>query len=299
MVPPAVSETIDWISYTVHHNTTVLPRMYKNSNPVTIANKITVFGTSWKDTKARFGYTVGLECVECPSLKVYMSPARPDMGVHVVLPGSALTYFGFWRALMFAMQDGISITRLDIAVDVQQYWFIKNFHDAFMAGEAETDARKGMLILGGGGATFYVGSRTSEKYLRIYDKAAESGLDLPLTRVELECKGEFARGVAKYIKANGMGNIRAIICGFCDFPNDKVWPAAMTSPTLFEGIPRPERQSNTRGWLLETVAPALAKYAAANPDFWRAWGERLLTLRPTSGVGEVDIFGGAGDFDPS
>lgn len=297
MVPPAVSETIDWISYTAHHNTPALTRQFKNSNPSTIAAQVTPFGTRWIECKARFGYTVGLECAECPSAKVYMSPARPDMGVHVVLPGSAIRYGGLMLCHEFALHEGNSISRFDIAADVYEIWTGLSFEERFTRGEVETEAKKYMHITGGSGWTFYVGSRTSEKYLRIYDKRAESKLDYDLTRVELECKGDFARGVAKYLMANGLSHIRSIIQSYCNFHTHERWVSAMLSPTPFVGLPRPERASNTRAWLLQTVAPALVKYAEQNEGFWADWYERVLTLRPSSGVGEVDIFDGKGDFD--
>jgi DNA relaxase NicK len=49
-----------------------------------------------------------------------------------------------------------------------------------------------------GSSTLYCGSRTSEKFLRIYDKGRESGFVdlLGSVRYELECKGAFASRVA-------------------------------------------------------------------------------------------------------
>jgi Replication initiation factor len=49
------------------------------------------------------------------------------------------------------------------------------------------------------GFTFYVGSRSSESFLRIYDKAFESDLDFQCTRVEAELKGNQANTQVKLL----------------------------------------------------------------------------------------------------
>jgi phage replication initiation protein len=55
---------------------------------------------------------------------------------------------------------------------------------------------------GAGGFTFAIGSRSSNTYTRIYDKAAESNLSDPCVRVEVECKGEQAQAqVALLLKS--------------------------------------------------------------------------------------------------
>ena len=41
------------------------------------------------------------------------------------------------------------------------------------------------------GLTEYLGMRDREGYVKVYDKQAEAGLDTPLTRIELTCKGEW------------------------------------------------------------------------------------------------------------
>jgi phage replication initiation protein len=52
---------------------------------------------------------------------------------------------------------------------------------------------------GDGGFTFVIGSRSSNTYTRIYDKAAESNLSEPCVRVEVECKGDQAQAQVKIL----------------------------------------------------------------------------------------------------
>jgi DNA relaxase NicK len=54
------------------------------------------------------------------------------------------------------------------------------------------------------GSTLYVGSRSSDRFFRVYDKTAESGFDYPERswRYEIEYKGERAKKVADAIRAD-------------------------------------------------------------------------------------------------
>lgn len=74
---------------------------------------------------------------------------------------------------------------------------IKNGTSAAVVASMTTDSR--------GGATLYIGSRSSEKMFRIYDKHAQTKLDMyrGAIRYELEAKGFSAKRLAK--KLHGAG----------------------------------------------------------------------------------------------
>jgi len=74
--------------------------------------------------------------------------------------------------------------------------------------------------------TFYLGSRQSTRYLRVYNKQAEvlkaTGQDIGhLTRFELEVKGEAATKVLKQIEHYGSYCIPSIFAGWINFRDSK------------------------------------------------------------------------------
>jgi hypothetical protein len=201
-----------------------------------------------------------------------MSPKDSQMGIHVQWSGSALQGESLLERIEYTLNEGATITRLDIAVDVMAPWNIRKFYDTAMTGGAECQARKYSIIESTTGTTMYAGSRTSQKYVRIYDKQAQTNGARPWTRIEMECKGEFAGRISKYLMQEGLQAIPTVIRGYLDFPSVPEWALAMNSDKPAISSPAPQKWRNTRGWLLETVAPALAKYELENPgfmaDFW-------------------------------
>lgn len=125
----------------------------------------------------------------------------------------------------------------------------------------------------------YVGSRTSEKYLRIYDKGKEQGeKDSDYVRVELECKGEIAHAVGwefpNMAREMCVGMAQTLIRTVANVDHE-VWDAAMRSVNVALTLPQ-GKQRDTLGWLVKVCAPALAKEIAKSPsggvlgDFWDA-----------------------------
>lgn len=221
------------------------------------------------------------------------------MGVHVSWSGTALQTVNPRAVLRNALAMGANITRIDIAIDAYRPLLLGSMKLWLDRGDAETRARDWNLIQGRKGTTLYVGSRTSEKFLRIYDKAAEQGTDGPWYRIELECKGDFARGIAQHVDANGYDYYGDIIKGFCDFPEYVSWQEILTSPTLLEGIPKPEKQRDTFSWLMKSVAPSVARLLIEDHEKFVEFLRSVYTHAGVGdGVGETDPFDGAADWDP-
>lgn len=91
------------------------------------------------------------------------------------------------------------VARLDFAADIKNAGADPaDVERAWMEGRVETQARKMTPIEArdkkgnGQGKTVNIGSRTSEAFLRVYDKGKEQGHDVDWTRVELETKGRLA-----------------------------------------------------------------------------------------------------------
>lgn len=202
---------------------------------------------------------------------------RNDMGVHVQLSGSALRWYheksADWHTIMtWAKELGGRASRVDLAIDI------------FDSGLQQTDLCKPNLRAYKGkgrtprflpvgdqetGWTHYVGSRTSTKYLRIYDKAREQKLENgDYIRVELECKAEIARAILWEFPALSRQDCipmaQTLIRSVADFNND-VWQAALGSVDMALTASQ-TRERDTLGWLVKICAPALAKQIALKPN---------------------------------
>nr|CRY95560.1 hypothetical protein [uncultured prokaryote] len=299
MKQESVTATIDWLAYTLHWNQSALQNFRKGYDLATLASIVTGCYFGWVPQKPRNGYPYVISSAGLTGLFVMASEPDSPMGVHVSWAGSALRTIEPRGVLHDALAAGATVRRIDLAVDIPEGMPGEGFYDRLVAGSAVTSSRTYQLINSNSGWTVYVGSRTSEKFLRIYDKQAESGLDEPLTRVELECKGDYAEGIAQYVDQEGYDNFPAIIKGFCDFPDHYSWAKHMASPTLSAGIPKKEKTSDTKRWLMESVAPSLAKIVAQDHDFYVSFLLKVMTI---AGVGEVqqppDPFDGAADWTP-
>lgn len=293
------SATIDWLSYTVPWNTEALARFGKVINLELIATALTNDLGPWLVQPSRNHYPFVVCSATTPGLSVMAAEADSGMGVHVSWSGSALREVNPRAVLRNALNMGANITRIDLAIDIpsEPYW--EALEQQLVDGDAVTRARDHAMIRSRRGRTLYVGSRTSEKFLRIYDKAAEQGSYDPLTRIELECKGDFARGIAIHVDGAGYEYFADIIKGFCDFPAYGWWVEWMTSPTLLEGIPKAPKMRDTYAWLMRSVAPSVAKLIAADHQKFVSFLSRVYTLAGVeSGVGEADPFDGAADWEP-
>lgn len=291
--------TIDWLSYTVHWNTEALHRFRKAFNLDLAAAALTNQTGAWVPEKPLHGYAQAVSFASSSGLRVMASKPNSPMGIHVSWSGSALQEVNPRAVLRAALAMGANITRIDIAIDTPSEPTWASFEVAWVNGEVTTRARDYRQIKSNRGRTFYVGSRTSEKFLRIYDKAAESGIGGPLTRIELECKHDYADGVARHIDANGYDYFADIIKGFCDFPTLSWWRDNMTSPTLLEGIPKKEKRSDTFAWLMEQVAPSAARLMVNDHEKFVSFLRKVYTLAGVGdGVGEADPFDGAADWEP-
>lgn len=291
--------TLDWLSYTVHWNQEILQPYRKAFSLERVAAALTNQAGAWIPEAGRQHYPLVVSSALTPALRVMATEPDNRMGVHVSWSGSALRTVNPRAVLRQALALGANVTRIDIAIDHYGWLDLEGYKAALDEGAAVTRARDWNLIDGRTGKTLYVGSRTSEKFLRIYDKAAESGHEGHWYRIELECKGDTARGVALHVDGNGYDYFGDIIRGFCDWPNLFSWVSATTSPTLLEGIPRPEKRRDTYAWLMAAAAPSLAKVLLDDHEKFVAFLRKVYTIAGVGdAAGEVDPFDGMADWEP-
>ncbi len=143
--------------------------------------------------------------------KVYWSPGRDD--VHVEMPGRAVGSLSEaqLRGLLLVAGTLGKATRVDLCADdfahvVQP----RHVYDAAASAVTHTDRDKWeMWESREGGATCYIGSRSSRQFLRVYNKAAQSGGRTDSIRWELEFKKDAAEFVSRRLVREDWG---AIFC---------------------------------------------------------------------------------------
>ena len=269
--------SIDWLSVTFKTGVTDLD-----------LRKVLSFGMplkTWTEMQPRFGYSAAF--VHPFGHYVMTNPGRPEMGVHLGMTGRSLRTLAegaqpATNMLSWAIEHNGKVTRLDLAIDV----FDQEIDPIALAACPRVDnapgtARKWSSVQGDkGGKTAYIGSRKSEKFLRIYDKAAESGqLDRPWTRFECEFKGDAARvAAAQMVLLSDQERplyIQGLIKGLFN-PQDDTFQAAMTADAIALKTVK-DTTDKTLGWLLTSVPKTLAKKMNERTDL-DVWGEFVRSV---------------------
>lgn len=218
--------------------------------------------------KPRFGYKMAWRGVD-NGLVVQFHPARPDMGVNVIATGQTLQRLS-WRAVIDCLRTyGAYFARIDLSMDIRDGCFnLSALAVLAKDGFAATKARKVSYVSSSTGDTLYVGSRTAEKFLRIYDKGAQQGGERGIWfRCELECKGAAANFVADIVGNGEPGLAKNIIGGYFSCPSHKGVTLALNTGEERIRVQSEKKRPNTESWLLGTVASTMASVCVENPGF--------------------------------
>ncbi len=261
-VSPKVSLSIDWISCT-----------FKDSKKLSYPPELTQ------------------EKVECRPLNGYNLAARysdgrielthttrREMGSHVIFGGECLRNLAVaaTEILEWLVRASGTVTRLDLAVDCfncglnpkQATEEIKNARVRTLARQFPSwcDAVQK-------GYTQYIGKKSSTAFVRIYDKAAEMGVDGEWTRVECSFGSKRAMDAARQCLQGA--DYRGLVKGFVDFPQWREWGEVMRANACKTAAPR--TLSNTKRWLLSSAAPSLARelYLDGDDAFYFQWIETM------------------------
>lgn len=176
----------------------------------------------------------------------------------VMSGGCAIADVERQHILQRAVDGNLNVTRLDIAVDVMQSGITPERVDQLYRNERHSgrklshDFKKRIK-----GDTFYLGSRDSAYYLRVYDKSKEQALSDDWIRVELEMKDYAAQGykeICAYDPVQAVREMRRML----DLPGSKL---DVLLSSLMDGVERerpkaPYTAGNVEVWFRETVSAA-------------------------------------------
>lgn len=226
-------------------------------------------------TKPRFGYTAA-KGYESGAVVMWNSE-RPEMGYHLILSGAALNHLAgtgqdSLEVLKYIAKMEGRVSRLDLAIDVFDSGLTPDDLSKRNRKPVKGKGRTPKYTLVGDaedGWTIYIGSRSSEKFLRIYHKGLEQNeKDNDWLRIELECKSSFAHYLGAQLanatveQAYDMASqlTRAMV----DFPHQN-WQRSLSSRSVHIALPK-KPKTDTLKWLLDVCAPSLARLIASKPN---------------------------------
>lgn len=247
-----IAEKIDWLAYSQKTNV-------EWGFPEYIKDK-------WKPISPLRNYTNGEENEQ--GVKRFWNTITMTQGKYVVFGGSVLPTLqeNQEQFLQWVSSHETKVTRIDFCVDIirSKTFNPKSVVSHLRAKKVKTHAQSIPKYSDDwkGGFTQYIGKKTSETYTRIYDKGMEQKTDYTWSRIETVYQGERAEAAlsAYLLHKSTVPLIRAHV----DFPDWKQWNRVMQADKgklVYE-----KRISNTRKWLLDSVASSIAKELLLDDD---------------------------------
>lgn len=199
--------------------------------------------------------------------KSYVNPLHPEWGTHIVWSGSALASCPIApESLVTSLFNAnFSFSRIDFAIDAKGFNLKPSDATEYIEKkEIKTRAKQFPLWRDAQikGYTQYIGKKSSEIYMRIYDKAAEMGIQQDWTRVEIVVRGDRARVAAERVVSDT--DFRSIVNGYANFNTWKEWSEVMEAEAV--KLPADRSTSQTLQWLLRSCAPSLAREMVISGD---------------------------------
>jgi len=169
-------------------------------------------------------------------------------------------------------------TRIDVACDIE----CDLDPIDFAAQRAPGRFKSGSQIVSESGTTVYVGSKTSNRYARVYRYAPPHPRS-HLLRVEHVFKGEDAKTALSHLGWNGYESTAAECAKMFGWQHP-LWDVAPVTESEMKAD-RPERgEAKTIYWLYETVAPVLARlHKEGKLPIGQFLNEAVMPLIPPDG----------------
>jgi hypothetical protein len=206
------------------------------------------------------------------------NPLNPSMGIHVTYSSQAILkaceeFICEQDEILLYLATNGNISRLDLAMDIDNIRIdIRSVFHELLQGVIKSrakifdyveSAQSGQEI---GARTAYIGSmKKRKKLLRIYDKGMQMNLERYKTRLELETHGAIAKnaasGVLSHIHAIPQA-IAGMIKGYADFTESEELGKFFTNVSAIKLALPQYKKSDTAKWLIEVVAPTLAREAS-------------------------------------
>jgi DNA relaxase NicK len=250
---------IDWLSFTVP-----LPGMTENTSDDTVETMIEfvdlftegllipVIGRHGWEVVQGGGFYKAVVAQEDTKARLSWGSVNPH--VYVEINGVAcerIKTCGIFDNLLKLV--GSRASRIDVAGDIecdcQPSEMIGNYYSTTRTSKSDIRSSEGQTV--------YIGSRKSERFLRVY-RYRHPHPRSHLLRIEHEQKGAAAKLCIQGILTIGLKATFEQLCNNYHWDDDS-WRAADWTEGKFKAARHDTEKANTVLWLLETVAPALVK----------------------------------------
>lgn len=271
---PDIKHRLDWITLTKKGYWAGVPNAAKASSMI---EALSIARQSYRElgiNNARLeqqlpgrGYHYGFRCLRT-GVKLSVAADLENQGVMAVYSGQVLADWPEQQTAAFlALDSKWRCSRLDIAFDVfHSTVSTMDVAERYFEAHAEGAKRVTQLINGITGDTFYIGSRTSEKMLRVYDKGKKEGTGLDWIRIELELKGQYIHNASSTLLENPIIAV-ADVLNLLDAPKSAIYNLlveyAGDAPAAQWKGARPK--SNREVWFMTQVVKAFANLLADDP----------------------------------
>jgi hypothetical protein len=271
---------LDWLSvtYTAEQVNALWPGLTEGlSELMFYAPVIAHMRGSFKPQKPRYGYRYVVQSEE--GCSVHYTAPESMQGLHISYSGMAMNSVNALGMLRHHIDQGAKITRIDLAADLigadlpidHMFDMMKNRKVGREGPKALTRAQKYTMLSGSTGSTLYIGSRSSSKMLRVYDKRAQTGNEgKAWWRAELEVKGSAAHNASQIVLERGIEALRGIIKSVVHFPGVPEWEY-LTDYAAVIMVKSDQKSRNTRDWILSHVAKVVAGQCRREEDFLHAF----------------------------
>ena len=200
--------------------------------------------------------------------------------------GAAADRVGF--ALANEKKPGANVSRLDaqITIPLPDWYKAPAFTQTLRNGLWKGRSRKVTLIDGNGDDTVYIGSRSSDRYIRVYVKEKD------WLRFEVEFKGKLAFAAwLRYEKSPLLAPAGILVSEIIKLPEHPIKKAFLEQLRNANAIDVQAKKpvktpSKTFRWLITQVAPALERLLNDH-DVGPAAADVLLSLVENSNVNRV------------
>jgi phage replication initiation protein len=286
---------VDWLACTFHERSLEHVKLLFGA------------GQDWQAAdRGGLGY---VSCLFRGDVRVYYA-GSVGMGVHVEVTGKgcrqleaeqvidagslAMGLPGGWTAFLGELSEhGARFTRVDLAVDDREGLLsLEVIEQSIAAGDIVSRFREGRVINDydfrtgrQSGKTAYLGSPKSLMFVRIYDKAAQTGENFHWVRVELQARKERACQLVEQVIKHGLAAALSVLRNYVDF---KV-------PGTTETLAKNNGRRPSAAWWLAfldaaerlrlSTAPAVRTLQQIAETVLRQWGPGLAALMVSPAYG--------------
>lgn len=255
---------IDWLSFTARTSQGSMTDFFPPYDN----------GGKWSVETPKFGYRRAVRTRT--GVLIMYDGSVATMGTHYQYNGQALqTHFSLWGdydlILAWHADGHHKCTRIDLAIDVLNApGWLETVAAQLEAKRYTGSARSITTVksITGPGQTIYCGSRQSELFVRIYDKAAQTGTEGAWARIEVECKGDRARGVLAALTSRSVASIGELAQSVIQHVvklDIQEWHDVFDQPFI-KLAPPDIKEHDTEAWVLGVVATALIKFEQRYPE---------------------------------